>query len=89
MLSDHQFRGSPVALIGPLICKRFPKSSFLNFYFWLHWVFVAPRRFSLAVERRATLLQYTGFPLQWILLLRSTGSRVCRLRLAGSTASAQ
>ena len=49
---------------------------FLFIYFWLHWVFIVARRLSLvAVSRGYSLLQCTGFPLRWLLLLRNTGSR--------------
>ena len=45
-------------------------------YFWLCWVFVAARRLSLvAVHRGYSSLRCAGFSLQWLLLLRSTGSR--------------
>ena len=49
---------------------------FLNFiylfiYLWLHWVFVAVR----------------GFSLQWLLLLRSIGSRCVGFRSCGSQVS--
>ena len=46
------------------------------FYFWLRWVFVAARGLSLvAVSEGYSLLRCTGFSLQWLFLLRSTGSR--------------
>ena len=41
-------------------------------YFWLHWVFVAAHRLSLVA--------CVGFSFWWLLLLWSTGSRVCRLQ---------
>ena len=42
----------------------------LLIYFWLHWVFTAVCWLSpVAVSQ--------GFPLQWLLLLQSTGSRAC------------
>ena len=45
-------------------------------YFWLHWVFTATRRFPLVATGGAPLwLWRTGFSLQWLLLLQSTGSR--------------
>ena len=48
----------------------------LFIYFWLHWVFVAVRGFSLVVASRGySSLWCTGFSLQWLLLLRSMGSR--------------
>ena len=46
------------------------------FYFWLHWVFVAARGLSLvAASGGYSSLWYAGFSLQWLLLLRSMGSR--------------
>ena len=49
---------------------------FLFYYFWLHWVFVAACGLSLVVVSGGySSLQCAGFSLQWLLLLRSTGSR--------------
>ena len=53
---------------------------FINFcllvYFWLLWVFVAEHRLSLVVASGVySSLWFTGFSLQWLLLLQSTGSR--------------
>ena len=49
---------------------------YLFIYLWLHWVFVAVRGLSLVVESGGySSLQCTGFSWQWLLLLRSTGSR--------------
>ena len=43
---------------------------------WLHWVFFAACGLSLAaVSEGYSSLQCEGFSLQWLLLLRSTGSR--------------
>ena len=48
----------------------------LFIYFWLCWVFVAARGLSLVTASRGySSLQCVGFSLQWLLLLRSTGSR--------------
>ena len=48
----------------------------LFFYFWLRWVFIAARGLSLvAASGGYSSLQCTSFSLQWLLLLRSTGSR--------------
>ena len=42
----------------------------------MFWVFVAACRLSLVVASRGySLLRCTGFSLQWLLLLGSTGSR--------------
>ena len=49
---------------------------YFSIYFWLHCVFGAARRLSIVVASRGySLLQYAGFSLWWLLLLRSTGSR--------------
>ena len=49
---------------------------YLFIYFWLSWVFIAARGLSLVVASGGySLLQCVGFSLQWLLLLRSTGSR--------------
>ena len=55
---------------------------FLKFiYFWLHWVFVPAHWLSLvAASRGYSSLWCAGFSLQWLLLLRSTGSRAHRLQ---------
>ena len=54
-------------------------------YFWLSWVFVAVRRLSLvAASGGYSLLRYTGFLLQWLLLLQSTGSRHVGFSSCGS-----
>ena len=49
---------------------------YLFIYFWLYWVFVDVRRLSLVVASGGYCsLRCAGFSLQWLLLLRSTGSR--------------
>ena len=53
--------------------------SFLFFYFWLHWVFVAACRLSLVAVS-------TGFSLWWLLLLWSLGSRCMGFSSCGSQA---
>ena len=56
--------------------------------FWLCWVFVAVCRLSLAVVSGGySLLQCVGFSLQWLLLLRSTGSRFAGFSSCGTRAS--
>ena len=46
------------------------------FFFWLRWVFAGARGLSLvAVSGGYSLLLCVSFTLQWLLLLRSTGSR--------------
>ena len=52
------------------------KFIYLFIYFWLRWVFVAAHGLSLvAVSGGYSSLRCMGFSLQWLLLLRSTGSR--------------
>ena len=56
----------------------------LFIYFWLRWVFVAARGFSLIVASGAySSLRCAGFSLRWLLLLRSTGSRLAGFSSCG------
>ena len=49
---------------------------YLFIYFWLHWVFVAECGLPLVVASGGySSLWCAGFSLQWLLLLRSMGSR--------------
>ena len=49
---------------------------YLLFFFWLHWVLVAVRGLSLVVASGDySSLWCADFSFQWLLLLRSTGSR--------------
>ena len=69
---------------------------FLNFiylfvclfiYLCLHWVFVAARGLSLVVASGGySSWRCTGFSLQWLLLLQSTGSRRLGFSSCGSWA---
>ena len=60
----------------------------LFIYFWLCWVFIVVHGLSLvAVSRGYSLLQCVGFSLQWLLLLRSTGSRHAGFSSCGTQAS--
>ena len=60
---------------------------FFKIYFWLCWVFIAARGLSLvAVSRDYSSLRCAGFSLQWLLLLRSTGSRRVGFSSCGSRA---
>ena len=59
----------------PALSQRYV-SFFCFFVFWLHWVFIAARGLSPVVASGGySSLQCAGFSLQWLLLLRSTGSR--------------
>ena len=47
-----------------------------NYYFWLNWIFIAVCELSLVLANGGySLLWDAGFSLQWLRLLRSTGSR--------------
>ena len=60
---------------------------YLLTYLWLRWVFVAVRGLSLvAASGGYSSLQFTGFSLQWLLLLQSTGSRCMGFSSCGSRA---
>ena len=61
---------------------------YLFIYFWLGWIFVAARGLSLVVASGGySLLRCAGFySLQWLLLLRSTGSRRAGFSSCGSWA---
>ena len=62
--------------------------TFKFIYFWLHWVFVAARGLSLVVVSGGySSLWCAGFSLQWLLLLRSTGSRRTGFSSCGMQAS--
>ena len=56
----------------------------LFIYFWLCWVIVVSRAISSC--RQLGLLSSYSFSLQWLLLLRSAGSRACGLSSCGSQA---
>ena len=60
---------------------------YLFIYLWLCWVFVAVRGLSLvAVCGASSRLWCTGFSLQWLLLLQSTGSRCAGFSSCGTRA---
>ena len=81
-LNSKFVKGKVLTLTHSYLQKNIGEYPFFFFkftlfiYFWLHWVFVAVRRLSLVVASGGySLLQCAGFSLQWLLLLRSTGSR--------------
>ena len=75
-VKSHLTSQSPVSFFG-----------FFKIYFWLRWVFIAARGLSLvAVSRGYSLLRCAGFSLEWLLLLRSTGSRRTGFSSCGSRA---
>ena len=69
----------PATLPNSLISSRsfwFFFKFYLFIYFWPHWVFVAVCGLSLvAASGDYSSMRCTGFSLQWLLLLQSTGSR--------------
>ena len=76
-------------LLGLVFCCCFKAVHILNLfiYFRLHWVFVAAHRLSLvAASRGYSSLRCTGFSLQWLLLLQSTGSMRAGFRSCGTWA---
>ena len=75
-LMYYPVRLSQVDGIGKFYFYYFLKIYFILFYFWLCWVFVAAHGLSLvAASRGYSSLRCAGFSLQWLLLLRSMGSR--------------
>ena len=73
-----------------VLLKRFSNTKFFFnkfIYFWLHWVFVAVHGLSLVSARGGySSLRCSGFSLQWLLLLQSTGSRQAGFSSCGSRA---
>ena len=55
-------------------------------YFWLRWVFVAQGLSLVAASGGYCSLQCTGFSLQWLLLLQSTGPRHAGFSSCGTRA---
>ena len=56
-------------------------------YFWLRWAFVVARGLSVVAENGGySSLWCTGFSLQWLLLLRSMGSRQMSFSSCGTWA---
>ena len=86
----------PAAMMPPLsdekhlsLCQSLPTVFFFVVFvlFWLRWVFIAARRLSLVVASGGySSLRCAGFSLQWLLLLRSTGSRCTGFSGCGSRA---
>ena len=73
------------ALAGRFLTTVPPGKPYL--FIWVHWVFVAAHGLSLvAVSGGYSLLRCTGFSLQWLLLLWSTGSRLTGFSSCGSRA---
>ena len=66
----------PYLKISPIKKKLF----IFVYDFWLCWVFVAVRGLSLVAASGGYSSFAAGFSLQWLLLLRSTGSRAHRLQ---------
>ena len=93
-LLTPSFHLLPTFLLPPLnsgyVTHLFWNFEFLEFFFFflqLCWVFIASWAFrSLQRVRATTLLWCVGFPLQGLLLLQSTCSRMCRLSSCSSWA---
>ena len=60
---------------------------YLFIYFWLHWVFIAAHGLSLvAASGGYSSSQCAGFSVRWLLLLRSSGSRLTGFSSCGTRA---
>ena len=83
---EHLFTGWWAILLWGNVCSvSIQFLSVLFVCFWLCWVFVASRAFSLvAAIWGYSLVWCAGFSLQWLLLLQSMGSRACGLRSCSS-----
>ena len=74
-ISQHFSKWGPMKPVS-LSFSFFYFDLFIYFYFWLRRVFVAACGLSrVAASGGYSLLPHSGFSLQWLLLLRSTGSR--------------
>ena len=70
--------------------RIFKSFLFYIFYFLLRWVFIAAHGLSLvAVSGGYSSLKCVGFPLRWLLLLRSAGSRHAGFSSCGTQALEQ
>ena len=95
----HKFIFSPTVYRGSLFSTSLPtfviyglfffffKFILFIYYFWLHWVFFATRGLSLVTASGGYSLLCVGFSLQWLVLLRSTGSRHAGFSSCGTRAS--
>ena len=64
------------------------KFIYFVYYFWLRWAFVAAHGLSLVAESGGySSLRFAGFSPQWLLLLRSMGSRCVGFSSCGTRAS--
>ena len=83
---ERQLKIIQISYTSSKFPSRFSIHWFL-FFFWLRWVFIAAHGPSLvAASGGHSSLQYTGFLLQWPLLLRSMGSRHAGFSSCGSRA---
>ena len=91
-------QGFKSAAWGPNLarCFFFFNQKNVIIYFWMCWVFLLCRLFSICNERGWGVccfsLWYASFSLEWLFLLQSTGSRAGRLQqlwLLGSRMQAQ
>ena len=90
LLCRHDLNSPPIALF--LLTFYFFIFNFYYFlkfiYFWLCWVFIPSHGLSLvAASGGYSWLRCTSFSLQWLLLLRSMGSRHAGFSSCGTWAS--
>ena len=79
VLGFHGYRLSPLKGIVIVL--------FIYLFIWPHWVFVVAHGLSLVVVSGGySSLQCAGFSLQWLLLLRSMGSRRAGFSSCGTQA---
>ena len=89
LLTTFIFFTAPITFWNCLLIYLFIFYKFIYFiyYFWLCWVFVPACGLSLvAASGGYSSLQCAGFSLQWLLSLRSTGSRHVSFSSCGSRA---
>ena len=97
ILAVKSFQGDPLFLAGHLrsrVIRPLPfspgsslLSNYISFSVWLHWVFITACGLSLvSVSRGYSSLRCSGFPLWWLLLLWSMGSRHTGFSSCGSQA---
>ena len=89
MIPDELGKPTSCTAAHPVYAYCFFKKKLfiLLIYFWLCWVFVAAHGLSLvAASGGYSSLWCAGFSLQWLLLLRSTGSRRAGFRSCGMRA---
>ena len=71
-------------LQNPFFFFFFVNLFILFIYFWLRWVLAVHRLSLVAASGGYSWLRCAGFSLQWLLLLRSTGSRCAGFSSCGT-----